>query len=136
MNGNEMKNIAFGASTVIAAIISYLFGNDTKMLVALAVIMGLDYLSGVAAAIYNKELSSKKGLKGILKKVAMLIAVALAHIIDVNILKQGDILMVGAIITFIANDGISILENIGKMGIKTDNKIFETLVQLKNKTDK
>lgn len=91
----------------------------------------MDYLTGVCKAIYNKKINSTVGLKGIMKKVGYLIVVAVAVEIDRIIGNTGAIRSL-VIYFFVANEGISILENWGNMGLPLPQKIFDTLEQLKN----
>lgn len=91
----------------------------------------MDYLTGVCKAIYNKKINSTVGLKGIMKKVGYLIVVAVAVEIDRIIGNTGAIRSL-VIYFFVANEGISILENWGNMGLPLPQKIFDALEQLKN----
>lgn len=131
-----MKNTicAIGGAVLTAA--TYLMGGFDAALLTLAIVMALDYITGVCKAIKQKTLNSKAGLLGILKKFGYLVIVALAVIID---RMAGD---TGAVRTmviyfFVANDGLSILENWGAMGLPLPKKLFEVLEQLKsdNNTD-
>lgn len=107
-----------------------LMGGLDVALRCLALIMALDYVTGVLSAIYNKELSSKIGLKGMAKKLAYFVAIMLACALD-ELLGNSNILRMLVIYFLIANDGISILENLGEMNIKLPKKIKEVLKQLK-----
>lgn len=129
-----MKNTicAIGGAVLTAA--SYLFGGLDTALLTLAIVMALDYITGICKAYKHKELNSKTGFLGILKKFGYFVIVALAVIID---RMAGD---TGAIRTlviyfFVANDGLSILENWGAMGLPLPNKLFEVLEQLKSDND-
>lgn len=126
-----MKNTicAIGGAVLTAA--SYLLGGLDTALLTLAIVMGLDYITGICKAYKRKELNSKTGFLGILKKFGYFVIVALAVIID---RMAGD---TGAIRTmviyfFVANDGLSILENWGAIGLPLPKKLFEVLEQLKS----
>ena len=126
-----MKNTicAIGGAVLTAA--SYLLGGLDTALLTLAIVMSLDYITGVCKAYKLKTLNSKTGFLGILKKFGYFVIVALAVIID---RMAGD---TGAVRTmviyfFVANDGLSILENWGAMGLPLPNKLFEVLDQLKS----
>ena len=82
----------------------------------------------------NKKLNSKIGFKGILKKVGYLFIVALSVIID-NILGQSGTFRTLVIYFLVANDGISIMENAGEMGISLPKKLIDALEQLKEEGD-
>ena len=99
-----------------------LMGGIDVALRSLFIIMVLDYITGVLSAIYNKELSSKIGLKGIGKKLAYLCGVILACVLD-SLTGQTNIIRMLVIYLFIANDGISIVENLAEMNVKLPKKV-------------
>lgn len=96
--------------------LSILNGYDT-LFKALLILIVLDYLSGVMRAFYTGKLSSKVGAKGIIKKIGYIILVIVVEILDI-LLKDNGYLRNIVIYMFIANEGISILENWSAMGIK------------------
>ena len=87
------------AITAIGGWIGWFLGGVDGMLIALIVLMALDYLSGVMCAIVDKKLSSAIGFKGICKKVLILMLVGVANIIDVHVVGTGAVLR-GAVICF------------------------------------
>lgn len=129
-----MKVVINDICSVILTTIVYLLGGIDIALQCLLIMIILDYISGVASAIYNKKLNSQVGLKGILKKFMYLVIVCVSVILDRIIGNTGAIRTL-VIYFFVANDGISILENIGKMGIPLPKKLIDTLEQLKKKGD-
>lgn len=129
-----MKVVINDICSVILTTIIYLVGGIDIALQCLIIMIILDYVSGVASAIYNKKLNSQVGLKGILKKFMYLVIVCVSVILDRIIGNTGAIRTL-VIYFFVANDGISILENIGKMGIPLPKKLIDTLEQLKKKGD-
>ena len=96
----------------------------------LLIIIALDYLTGVCDAISNKKINSKIGAKGIIKKVGYLIIVAVSVQLDQIVGDTGAIRNL-VIYFFVANEGISILENWGSMGLPLPEKVMEVLEQLK-----
>lgn len=124
-------------NNILSAILTtfiYLLGGVDIALQCLLIMIILDYISGIASAIYNKNLDSKIGLKGILKKFMYLIIVCVSVIIDKIVGNTGAVRTL-VIYFFVANDGLSIIENMGKMGIPLPKKLIDTLNQLKNKGD-
>lgn len=123
--------VATGSMTaVIGGLAAYLCGWD-KPLEALLVLMGLDYVSGLIAAQINPELmgpSSKRGFKGICKKVLVLAIVAMAH--AMSNLMGGDAARSLVIWFFIGNEGLSIVENAANAGVPIPKKLRDTLEQL------
>ena len=92
-----------------------------------------DYITGVIVAIVKKQLSSEVGSKGIAKKILMLIVVAVANVLDVQIIGGGAGLRNITIIFYAANEVISLLENTGKLGLPYPPKLLDVLEQLKNR---
>lgn len=125
-----MRNlINFGISGLMT--LAYFLGGWDIALQLLITVMVLDYLTGVAKAIYNKKMNSKVGAKGIIKKFGYLVIVALAVILDKVTGDTGAIRTL-VIYFFVANEGISILENWGGMKLPLPQKLIDTLEQLKN----
>lgn len=94
----------------------FLFGEDPitafKFLLALMVI---DYLTGVMAAAYKHDLSSKIGFKGIIKKAMILILVIVGHLTDMYMIGKGNPTMTVICVWFCSNEGLSIYENAKKV---------------------
>jgi len=113
----------------IIAVLNYLFGGFDMVLDILLVLIAIDYVTGIISAIYNKNLSSAIGFNGLLKKVGILAIVAVGHMVSIGLnIAEIRSLVIGF---YIANEGISILENAGRMGIPLPNKLMDVLAQLK-----
>ncbi len=130
-----MKNVCDTVVAVLGAMIGFLFGPIDGMFYALIAFVVLDYISGVIAAAFSKELSSSVGFRGICKKVLLLSIVALGNIIDVQIIGSGSTLRTAVIFVFLANEGISLLENGAKLGLPVPKSLTRILEQLKNKDE-
>lgn len=117
----------------VGAVCGFLFGALDGLLIALIALALLDYATGVIAAIMNKTLSSKIGFKGICKKLLLFILVAVANIIDMQILGGAGTLRTAIIFVFIANEGLSIVENSAELGVPVPEKLKSVLAQLKQK---
>ena len=113
--------------------LSILTGYDT-LFKALLIFIVLDYLSGVMRAIYTKKLSSKIGANGIIKKIGYIVLIVVVEILDI-LLKDNGYLRNIIIYMFIANEGISILENWSAMGIKVPDIIKDKFSNLKGGDD-
>ena len=125
-------------NTIISSLLTtfvFLVGEIDIALVSLLIVMTLDYVTGVLSAFYKKELSSKIGFKGLLKKMFYLVIIALSVRIDI-LMGETNLIRTFVIYYFVANDGLSILENAGELGIKLPKKLFDALDQLKEKGDK
>lgn len=127
-----MKTMLNDIISVILTTAVFLLGGVDVALNSLLVVMIIDYITGVASAIYNKELSSKVGYKGIIKKFTYLCVVALAVVID-NLTGQSGLVRSLVIYFFVGNDGISIIENLAEMNIKLPQKLIDALQQIKEK---
>lgn len=127
-----MKYFYNNIASVLLTTIIYLLGGMDIALKSLIIIMMIDYITGVASAIYNKKLSSKIGFKGIIKKFSYLCVVALSVVID-NLISQNGVIRTLVIYFFVANDGLSIIENMAEMNIKLPKKLVDSLEQIKGK---
>jgi toxin secretion/phage lysis holin len=114
----------------VAALGGYLYGPSNSWMIALLAFIIFDYLTGVIVGYLNKQLSSATGIKGLLKKIGILVMVALANIIDKTMGVSGAIKTV-VILFFCANEGLSIPENCAKMGLPIPQKLIDALEQLK-----
>ena len=134
MDYNKILNIIKTMMAIILGRISMLLGGFDLMLSTMVGFMFTDYILGVYAAKVNNEVNSKIGYKGIARKIFMLVPIGLAYSLDV--LLKTDMLRNTAIVFYIANDGISILENLGKAGVKIPKKLRDALVQLNDEAER
>lgn len=128
---NFIKTVLACACTVF----SFVFGDCNGLMVALLALIVLDYISGVIAAAVQKKLSSSVGARGIAKKIFMLLIVAVANIVDINVIGEGNVLKSVSIIFYICNECISLIENAGNIGVPVPKKLLDVLEQLKNDND-
>lgn len=108
----------------------YLFGAWDIILQALIALVVIDYITGVMAAFVEKALSSEVGMKGIIKKVCIFLVVAIANIVDVSTGLDEPYLRTAVIWFFIANEGLSALENMGRMGVPLPEFLRQSLERL------
>ena len=127
-----MKYFINNVTSVLLTTIIYLLGGMDIALKSLIIIIMIDYITGIASAIYNKKLSSKIGFKGIIKKFSYLCVVALSVVID-NLIGQNGVIRTLVIYFFVANDGLSIIENMAEMDIKLPKKLIDSLEQIKER---
>lgn len=130
-----MENLLNYFKIIIVALgtgITWLFGTWDTALVVLVCFMVLDYFTGVLRAWTNKEISSDVGLKGIARKTVILIVLIVAVLLD-RLLNTGTWVFRTLICYFyIANEGISLLENCAGLGLPIPEKLKDALVQLKD----
>ena len=119
---------------IAGGIVAMLFGQWDTILWALAGLMALDYITGIIKAVYTRSVSSETGYKGILKKITILVIVALANITQV---VTGGVVAVRemVIMFYIANEGISILENVAAVSQKMPPALKNILLQLRDKNE-
>lgn len=129
-----MLNIIKGIIGTILASIGYFFGGFDIMMQVLLFCIIADYISGIMAALYLGKLNSKVGFKGIVKKIAILLVVALA--VEIGRVTGADMIRGLTIGFYIANEGISILENVGRMDVPYLSKLKDILEQLKDDSRK
>ena len=118
---------------IISALLTftiYILGGFDIALKSLLVVIVIDYITGVASAFYNKKLSSKVGFRGIIKKFCYICIVALSVVID-NLIGQHGVIRTLVIYFFVANDGLSIIENMSEMGVKLPPKLKDSLEKIK-----
>ena len=127
-----MKHFINDIVSVILTTFVYLVGGFDIAIQSLLIVIVIDYLTGIASAIYNKELSSKVGFKGIIKKFCYLLVVALSVVID-NLLGQSGLIRSLVIYFFVANDGLSIIENMAEMNVKLPQALIDALEQIEKK---
>lgn len=125
--------LAFGGA--VTAVCGFLGGMDGIMY-ALIAFISIDYITGVAVAVKKKELSSEVGFWGLVRKVCIIILVGVAHYLDAFVLGVGDIFRTAVALYYIGNEGISILENCGNLGLPLPKKLIDIMTQIRSEGDK
>ena len=115
--------------------LGYFLGGCDGLLYALVAFVVIDYITGVMCAIINRELSSAVGFKGIFRKVLIFLLVGIANIIDVQVIGTGAVLRTAVIFFYISNEGVSLLENAGHLGLPIPEKIKTVLEQLHDRAE-
>jgi len=129
----NMIQIAFAA---IGGWLGWFLGGCDGLLYALIAFAVVDYITGVMCAIADKKLSSEVGFKGICRKVLIFALVGVANVLDVNVIGTGSILRTAIIFFYISNEGISLLENAGHLGLPIPDKLKSILEQLHDRAEK
>lgn len=125
MNRTIQNSLLGGA----AGVVTYFLGGWDVLIQVLITLIILDYITGIFAGYVQKELSSRVGYLGIVKKVSILILVVVAVMVDR--LTESDICRIAVCSFFIGNEGISILENCAECGIPIPKKLLAALQQIK-----
>lgn len=120
----------------LCGIAGFLWGDLDGLLQALLIFMIMDYATGLAAAFRDKRLSSAVGFWGILRKGVMLAIVALANVLDTLVLGSDASTFRSAVIGFyLMNEGLSILENADRLGVRWPKLLRDALMQLHHEDD-
>ena len=104
----------------------YFYSADIKFLYFLMILMIVDIVTGFAKAVKNENLWSKRSFRGITKKTLIFCIIILANIIDM-ILNLNGALITLTVLYYIANEGVSIVENCAEMGILVPEEIKNKL---------
>lgn len=130
-----MKEIICTAIAGITTGLVYLLGGFDVALQCLLIAIIIDYISGIVKAYVSKSLSSQIGLKGIIKKVGVLLVVMLAVLID-RVTGESGAIRTLVIYYFVANEGLSIVENLAQSGVPIPKVIKDALKALKKENSK
>lgn len=132
-----MKNVINSIQLIITALggyIGWFLGGFDGFMYALIAFVVIDYITGLMVAVLEKKLSSEVGFRGIFKKVLIFTLVGIGNIVDVYLIKNGSAIRTAVIFFYLSNEGISILENTGKIGLPIPEKLKKVLEQLNKKT--
>ncbi len=124
------------AITALGGWLGYLLGGKDGLIIALVVMMAIDYVTGIMCAIVDRKLSSAVGFKGIFKKVFILMLVAIANIIDIHVVGNGSSLRGATACFYLSNEGLSVLENAVHLGLPVPDGLREVLAQLHQRQKK
>lgn len=108
----------------------YLFG-DVKFLHLLILLMSLDIFTGLTKAWKEKNLWSRKSMFGFARKIMVFVVIILANVVD-QILGLGGAVTYGAVIFYIVNEGLSIIENLARLDVLVPKNLAEKLKSIDN----
>lgn len=128
----EISNYVQAFFSFLSSYLIFLYG-EAPMITILTIFIIIDYVSGVLAAIMNKDLSSKIGYRGIIKKIFIFIIVVVAHFFDM-ILSTENIIRDTTVIFYLINELISILENTARAGVPIPQIIINAVKVIKEKS--
>jgi toxin secretion/phage lysis holin len=113
--------------------LAYLLGGLDNLVAAFAIFMACDYVTGLLAGTKSQKVSSKRAFRGLGKKVGMITFVIVANQLDIIVGNKDGFLRDAMLMFLIGTEGISIVENLGKLGIKIPPFIMKALEQLSDK---
>ena len=111
-------------------IVGVLLGGYDGFLYTLIALIIIDYASGVMCAIIEKKLSSEVGFRGIFKKIMVLVLVGIGHALDTHVIGFGSTIRMMVIFFYLSNEGVSILENASRIGLKIPEGLKQILSQI------
>ena len=117
---------------MILTVFIYLLGGIDIAMQCLLIAIVLDYVSGIIKAFITKQLSSKIGFKGIIKKVGILLIVMVGVLVD-RVTGDTGAIRTLVIYYFVANEGLSIIENLSLAGVPIPKGLKKALKALKEK---
>ena len=115
-------------------IVVYFLGGIDAAMASLLIFIVLDYITGLTAACIAGKASSKEGFKGILKKILVLVLVAVSVRID-ELTNSGGVLRTLVIYYFVSNEGLSIIENLGKVGVPIPQVLKRAIKELRKENN-
>lgn len=116
--------------------LGWFLGGCDGLLYSLVAFVVIDYVTGVMCAAADRKLSSEVGFKGICRKVLIFLLVGTANILDVQVIGTGSVLRTAVIFFYISNEGVSLLENAGHLGLPIPAKIKDILEQLHDRAER
>ena len=134
-----MKEFWTGTQVVFAGVggwLGYFLGGCDGLLYALVLFVVVDYITGVMCAAADHKLSSEVGFKGICRKVLIFLLVGIGHVLDTQIIGTGSVLRTAVIFFYLSNEGVSLLENAGHLGLPIPEKLKLVLEQLHDRAEK
>lgn len=141
MTPTQIKDVILAALAALGAFITNALGGWDAVLNLLVAMMAADYITGLAvAAVFKRSnksesgtLDSKAGFRGLVKKCAILLLVYIAVLLDAAVGTH--YVRSAVVLFFIGNEGLSLLENIGLMGVKYPAFMRNMLEALRDKGD-
>ena len=131
----EFWNMIQAVFTMVGGWLGYFLGGCDGLLFALVVFVAMDYITGVMCAAADQKLSSEVGFKGICRKVLIFMMVGISNVLDVQIIGNGSVLRTAVIFFYLSNEGVSLLENAGHLGLPIPSRLKAVLEQLHDRAE-
>ena len=111
-------------------VFSWFLGNPDEAMCTLIIFMAADLLTGIMSSIADHQFSGNMLLKGIAKKICILILIGIAHTMDLNLLSGAELLRSPVLFFFISSEGISICKNASKLGVTIPDRLKKELIRM------
>ena len=131
----EFWNMIQAVFTMVGGWLGYFLGGCDGLLFALVLFVSMDYITGVMCAAADRKLSSEVGFQGICRKVLLFLLVGMANVLDVNVIGTGSVFRTAVIFFYLSNEGLSLLENAGHLGLPIPAKLKAVLEQLHRQSE-
>ena len=134
----EIWNWIQAGFAAVGGWLGWILGGLDGFIYALIAFVVIDYLTGVMCAVADKKLSSDVGFRGIFKKITIFAMVAVGHMVDAYIIGLSEVvgdysaIRTAVIFFYMANEGLSLLENVTRLGLPVPKKLKDVLAQLHN----
>ena len=136
---DHFRKGVLGVFGAIGTYASYLLGGWDAAISIMFVIMGIDYVTGILCAFRGKSdktpggaFSSRAAFGGITKKLMMLLIIMLAVALD-RLMGTDSVCRIAAIGFYVANEGMSIVENAAVLGVPFPASLLKVLETLKSR---
>ncbi|WP_051620980.1 phage holin family protein [Paenibacillus sp. UNC451MF] len=134
--GDSARQFSFtGIVAFISTIVSDYLGGWDSALKVLAFLMFVDYLTGVLGALKSKTLNSDVMFWGGVRKGIVFLVIALAGMCDQFVGGQAPIFRTLALYFYSGREGLSVIENLGVLGVPMPAALTQFLEQLRQKGD-
>lgn len=137
---NSVQQLIHTASTeltiprqLLIALFAAFLGDWNQLLQVFIILMVLDYMSGLFKAYRHRQVNSYLGLLGVFKKLGYLIVISAFFQVGL-VLGEPVLLKNAAIVIFIVNEFVSILENLDELSPKNGNYLPKGIIELAEKT--
>ena len=125
----KMSEWVKGAFAALGGIASYIWGPWDALCMTLVAFVAMDYITGVAKAAVLKALSSSIGFHGLLKKLFIFVLVGAATLVDRVIPEANGAIRAAVMLFYIANEGISIIENAAELGLPIPKALLKAFAK-------
>ena len=113
---------------------TFIYSGDFNLITILCLLMVIDIITGLAKAVKNKNLWSRKSLLGFARKILVFLIITVANLLDLLMNMNGTVVL--ATVTFyILNEVLSITENSAQIGIPLPDKLMEVIEVMNKKSE-
>ena len=117
-------------------VLSWFLGNRDEPMCTLIIFMAADLLTGIMSSVVNHQFDDNTLLKGIAKKICILILIGIAHTMDLYLLSRAELLRNPVLFFFISSEGISVCKNASKLEVPIPDRLKKILLQIAQKEKK